>query len=54
MPDSSARRIVRIGVFYDGYYFSHVSNYYYYHHFNSRMTFVRGRCFPDSNSALTI
>ncbi|MBA3312198.1 MAG: NYN domain-containing protein [Planctomycetaceae bacterium] len=32
MPDSSARRIVRLGVFYDGYYFSHVSNYYYYHH----------------------
>lgn len=32
MPDSSARRIVRIGVFYDGYYFSHVSNYYFYHH----------------------
>ena len=32
MPDTSPRRIVRIGVFYDGHYFSHVSNYYYYHH----------------------
>lgn len=32
MPQSEARRIVRIGVFYDGYYFSHVSNYYFYHH----------------------
>jgi uncharacterized LabA/DUF88 family protein/cold shock CspA family protein len=32
MPDSSVRRIVRLGVFYDGYYFSHVSNFYYYHH----------------------
>jgi cold shock CspA family protein/uncharacterized LabA/DUF88 family protein len=32
MPDFPARRIVRIGVFYDGYYFSHVSNYYFYHH----------------------
>ena len=32
MSDSPARRIVRIGVFYDGYYFSHVSNYYFYHH----------------------
>jgi len=32
MPELSPRRIVRIGVFYDGYYFSHVSNYYFYHH----------------------
>lgn len=32
MPDSNARRIVRIGVFYDGHFFSHVSNYYFYHH----------------------
>lgn len=32
MPDLSPRRIVLIGVFYDGYYFSHVSNYYFYHH----------------------
>ncbi len=32
MPESSVRRIVRLGVFYDGYYFSHVSNFYYYHH----------------------
>ena len=32
MPDQFPRRTVRIGVFYDGYYFSHVSNYYFYHH----------------------
>ena len=39
------------------YYYSYYYYYYYdyyYHHFSSRMTFVRGRCFPDSNSALTI
>jgi len=28
-PDT---RLTRIGVFYDGNYFSHVSNYYVYHH----------------------
>ena len=32
MSSSMSPRIVRIGVFYDGYYFSHVSNYYNYHH----------------------
>ena len=32
MPNPVNPRIVRIGVFYDGYYFSHVSNYYFYHH----------------------
>lgn len=32
MPSSGNRRMLRIGVFYDGYYFSHVSNYYVYHH----------------------
>ena len=32
MSSSVNPRIARIGVFYDGYYFSHVSNYYNYHH----------------------
>src|SRR5690606_19415357 len=32
MSDFHARRIVRIGVFYDGHFFSHVSNFYVYHH----------------------
>lgn len=32
MPDQYSRRIVRVGIFYDGYFFSHVSNYYFYHH----------------------
>ena len=32
MKNSQKSRLTRIGVFYDGNYFYHVSNYYFYSH----------------------
>ncbi len=42
MPIRSANRLTRIGVFYDGNYFLHVSNYYAYNHARSSRISIAG------------
>lgn len=40
--DSSDNKLTKIGVFYDGNYFAHVSNYYCYHHARRKRISVSG------------
>lgn len=40
--NNSDNKLTKVGVFYDGNYFAHVSNYYYYHHSRRKRISVSG------------
>ncbi|MBK6551841.1 MAG: NYN domain-containing protein [Flavobacteriales bacterium] len=42
MPSTSSNRALKVGVFYDGSYYSHVSNYYNYVHHHHRRLHIGG------------